>query len=196
MATTLQPSTGLCPPAAGASSPGRWGAKKFPEHQNPAAGEAKLAAFSTGEARERAKVSRTRHVAGGWAVLWGSAGSHRARACSPPSEGAERARGLAPRPLLRAFGSSPCFSQCKRKSPNPKDTAAYNLLAAGRLLGNCDGGPSRIVNAFPSARRGRSSDFLRDTASCDHPLFLAGMGRRAGVPTLPHGPDVETCCCL
>lgn len=79
------------------------------------------------------------------------------------------------------------FSQCKRKKKKkPNDTAAYNLLAAGRLLGNCDGGPSRLVNAFPWAWQGRGSGFLRDTARWERQLFLAGVSRTAGVPIPTH----------
>lgn len=108
--------------------------------------------------------------------------------------GRSRARlGPLSQPLAQSFWLiSLFFSMQKRKTPN--DTAAYNLLAAGRLLGNCDGGASRLGNAFPSAWQGRGSDFLRHTASWEHKLFLASASGTAWVPTPTHSQDMETQC--
>lgn len=93
--------------------------------------------FQPEEQGERAKESQTRRVAGGWGGCRdgcrGSAGSHRALAFSLAPGGAEHAWGLCPSPLLRAFGSSRCFFQCKKEKPQMTLQPIICWLLAGCL---------------------------------------------------------------
>lgn len=181
------------PPAR--SPPSGWGSPQalLPQPENSlnirktATGEAKAAVFAAGAAGEK---GQKRPGAGACPAAGAGAGAARTEpslVCRPRST-----RGLAPRPLLRAFGSSPCFFQCEKTIPNPSDTAVYNLLAAGWLLGNCDGGSSRLVNASQSAWQGTEGDFLWDAASWECQLLLSGVSGTSGVSTPTHGRDTGT----
>lgn len=130
--------------------------------------------------------------AGAWPAAGAGAGAGRARTepslvCRPREQPSTPGASL-PEPSFRAFGSSPCFFRCE-KTPNPSDSAVYNLPAAGGLLGNCDGGSSRLVNAFQSSWQGSRGDFLWDAARWECQLFLAGGSRTSGVsnPWPGHG---------
>lgn len=184
------------PPAL--SPPSGWGSPQalLPQPENSpnirkaTSGEAKAALFAAGAAGEKgqsvpgpARVPRLGRVPG-----------QRRLAQSPRLSAGPRAPGASlPDPSLELLAHLlGFFSMQKKPTPNPSDSAVYNLLAAGWLLGNCDGGSSRLVNAFQSAWQGTEGDFLWDAASWECQLLLSGVSGTSGVSTPTRGRDMGT----
>lgn len=150
--------------------------------------------FRLEEQGTRAKAFWSRRVAGGWGGCRGSAGLHRALACSPAPGAAQHTQGLAPRPFLRAFGSSPCFFSTQKK---PQTQVTLQSIICW-LLAGCSETVTEapLASSTPFNRLGKAWMVIScgtqqaGNVNC----FYPGASGTSGVSTPTHGQDMGTCC--